>query len=404
MKKLIYLICFSCLLFGCKAKWAATHPVEDDTYVVVLSLDAFRSDYQDLVDTPTLDSLTRIGVKSGFTPCFPSLTFPNHYSMATGLHPNNHGLVHNRFLTDGFGTYVTGNRSDVENPVFYLGEPIWVTAHKQGLKTASYFWVGTETAIQGMQPDIWKRFDAKVSFQSRADSVIAWLSLPRKERPRLIMWYIEEPDGTSHHHTPNGKETVQLIQDLDNLVGDFCQKMNKLPIADKINFILVSDHGMVAYNPERYINLADYMPLDSFRYVTEGATTLLYPKDGYTETAYNILKTIPYLQVWQKNDVPEKYHYGSNNRIGDLVVLADMGVNLEFRDKSLKSPLKAAHGFDNFAPEMEGIFYGSGPDFKQGEVVAPMLNLNLYLLICRLLNLTPAPNEGDDKVINRLLK
>lgn len=161
-----------------------------ERYVVVLSMDGFRSEYPSRAHTPTLDSLASVGVRSVFRPCFPSVTFPNHYSMATGLHPDHHGLVSNSFYDMKLDSvYRMGNL----DPRFFGGEPIWNTAERQGIRTAPFYWVGSEVPLTGGQPSIWKTFDKSVSFSSRADSVIAWLRLPEAIRPHLIMWYMEEP-------------------------------------------------------------------------------------------------------------------------------------------------------------------------------------------------------------------
>ena len=223
MKKLIYFFLFVLTFSSCTVSQRTFQSKQEKRYVVVLSLDAFRADYPEMYSTPTLDSLAKVGVKSTFRPCFPSLTFPNHYSMATGLHPESHGLVHNTFRTVDGDIYRIADRRKVEDPTFYGGEPIWVTAHRQGLKTASFYWVGSETAIQGVQPDFWKKFDSKVSYSARADSVISWLALPESERPQLVMWYIEEPDHTSHTFAPQSKETRQVVEHLDSVVGQFCK-------------------------------------------------------------------------------------------------------------------------------------------------------------------------------------
>ena len=158
-----------------------------DRYVVVLSLDGFRDDYQTRANTPNLDAIDREGLSGSFRPCYPSLTFPNHYAMATGLHPDHHGIIGNEFWDEQGNRYALGDRKSVENPAFYQGEPLWNTAKRQGVHTASFYWVGSETKINGSQPDRWKKYDSKVPFRDRADSVLTWLNLPAPERPHLIM-------------------------------------------------------------------------------------------------------------------------------------------------------------------------------------------------------------------------
>ena len=344
---------------------------EQERYVVVLSMDGFRSDYPDRAHTPVLDSL----VKAAFRPCYPSVTFPNHYSMATGLHPDHHGLVHNTFWATDLDSsiYKISDRKAVEDPKYYGGEPIWNTAERQGVRTATYFWVGSETAVNGHQPSTWKKFDSK--------------------------------DHSGHVYSPDSSAVVPVIEELDRVLAHFFNQARQLDIFNQIDFIIVSDHGMATYKPENYVNLGDYLPRDSFEMVVEGVPTLLYPRASYTETAYEILKKVPHVTVWKKDEVPAQFVYGTNPRIGDLIVAPNIGTMVHFRSKDKANPaLGGAHGYDNYQPEMEAIFYAAGPSFKQGIETPAMANVNLYGLIAHLLRIEPAPNDGDPAVILPLLR
>lgn len=398
--RILFTVLLKCVLWLFILCTGCTVHDRKDRYVVVLSMDGFRSDYPGRAYTPTLDSLAAVGVCAAFRPCFPSVTFPNHYSMATGLHPDHHGLVNNSFYAaDLDSVYRMANPT----PAFYGGEPIWNTAEKQGVRTASFYWVGSEYPIQGRQPSIWKPFNDKVPFSDRADSVVSWLRLPEEIRPHLIMWYMEEPDAIGHSATPDSSAVVKKVEELDRVLNHFFTEARKLDIFDQIDFIILSDHGMATYTPDKYVNLNDYLPRDSFDYVFDAVPTLLYPKKSYTETAYNILKTVPHVTVWKREEIPAKYVYGTNPRIGDLVVMPDIGTYLHFRDKSSPS-LGGAHGYDNYTPEMEAIFYAAGPSFKKNVKLPVMANVNLYLMIARLLELEPAPNDGDSVVVNTLFR
>lgn len=400
------------MLAGCARGLRRVHCahefIEDQLprYVVVLSLDGFRADYQTKTTTPHLDAMDREGVSGAFRPCYPSLTFPNHYSMATGLHPNNHGLVSNEFWDEAGRHYKLGNRKSVEDPTFYLGEPLWNTARRQGLQTASFYWVGSETPIGGHHPHRWKRYDSRVPFRDRADSVISWLSEPIESRPRLVMWYIEEPDHTGHHHSPEADETHLMIRQVDSVVGYFRSRLATLPIAQQVDFILVSDHGMMAYDRAKEVNLADYLPIDSFRHVSTGPFTHLYPKESYVEEAYRILKTVPYVQVYRKGDLPERLHFGSSHRIGELVVMADLGASIHFLPKGKRiNRLAAGHGFDNKHPEMLALFKAVGGSFVPGRKLHhPIPNITLYPLVCRLLGIEPAVHDADLDLARSLIR
>ena len=377
-----------------------------DRYVVILSLDGFRADYQGRAHTPNLDQMDREGLSGSFRPSYPTLTFPNHYAMATGRYPNNHGLIGNEFWDERGAHYRLGDRKAVEDPAFYKGEPLWNVARRHGLKSASFFWVGSETPIGGYHPDRWKRFNDKVPYTDRADSVISWLNLPLAERPRLLMWYIEEPDHTGHHEGPESPKTLRMVEKMDSIIGYFRTKLAQLPVRDQVDFILVSDHGMQSFDRSKAVNLADYLPLDSFEHVATGPFTHLYPKKSYTETAYKILKTVPHISVYRKGELPERLHFGSSPRIGELVLLADLGTQIFFNPQGIPADfLHAGHGFDNKHPEMSAVFKAVGPDFKAGRhLSAPIPNITLYPLVCKILGITPGEHDADESLAETLIK
>jgi predicted AlkP superfamily pyrophosphatase or phosphodiesterase len=394
-------------LIGLGFFWLASCSLQKDSnrYVVVLSMDGFRADYPEKAHTPTLDSLARVGVRAALRPSFPSVTFPNHYTLATGLYPDHHGLVNNSFYAPDLGkVYHIGDSKSVSDPAFYGGEPIWNTAEKQGVKAATFFWVGSEAPIQNMRPSIWKHFDKRVSFKARADSVVAWLKLPAKERPHLILWYMEEPDATGHACGPDSSATLHCVERMDSVLAYFFGKARQLAIFKQIDFLIVSDHGMATYYPQNYVNLNDYLPRDSFDYVFDGVPTFLYPKPGYEQTAWEILQKVPRVKAYKKEDLPADYHYGKNPRIGGLVVVPQIGTYLQFRPES--HPRKGgAHGYDNFTPQMQAIFYAAGPSFRKGFYLhKPLPNVDIYSLIARLLTLKPAPNDGNAHDTDSLLK
>lgn len=397
IKRISYFVWFFCCLLTVGCRPSDTAP---ERYVVVLSMDGFRSDYPERAHTPTLDSLGQAGVKAAFRPSYPSVTFPNHYSMATGLHPDHHGIISNSFYDAALDSVYTMRCDD---PRFFGGEPIWNTAERQGVRTAAFYWVGSEIALPSGQPSTWKKFDSSVPFPARADSVIAWLQRPEAERPHLIMWYFEEPDHTGHLCTPDSSATLRMVEHVDSVLGYFFDRARTLDIFDKIDFLVVSDHGMATYTPEESVNLIDYLPRDSFRYVFEGVPTLLYPKAGYADKAYEILKKVPNVTVWRKDEIPEKFVYGKNPRVPELVVAPNIGTYVVFRENP-RAYSGGAHGYDNFTPEMEAIFYAAGPSFKQGVELPAMANVNLYLIIARLLGIEPAPNDGDSATIASLFR
>lgn len=375
-----------------------------ERYAVILSLDGFRYMYLDELSTPNLDAMAAEGVSGSLQSSYPSNTFPNHYSMATGLYPKHHGIVNNRFWVDELNDYYKlGDSARVYNPAFYGGEPIWNTAEKQGIKAGSYFWVGSETAVQNMRPSYWKKYNAETSFTARADSVIAWLQKPIEERPRLITWYIQEPDHTGHTYGTGSDQLKSMVSTVDSVVGYFRSELAKLPIASQVDFIIVSDHGMKDYEPDKIVNLMDYLPADSFRYIVDGTPTLLYTKHPeYIDEAMKVLENVPHVTAYRRADVPARFHYSEGDRLGDIVVMPELGGYIFFREKpELKLP--AGHGFDNTLPEMQAIFFGVGPSFAKGKKVSQVPNVAIYPLLCHILQLTPAPNDGTEEDVQKLL-
>lgn len=384
--------------------WTPEETKLQGRYTVIVSIDGFRAEYFGRAHTPALNAMATEGVRAILTPMYPSNTFPNHYSMATGLHPQNHGLVNNSFWDEDLQDYYKlGDIERVHNPDFYWGEPIWNTAEKQGIKAGSYYWVGSETAIQGMHPSYWKVFDGNDSFVARADSVLAWLRKPEEERPRLITWYLQEPDAAAHHHGTQSQETLDMIAHVDSVIGYFRSELGKLPIANLVDFIVVSDHGMADLDPDKVVNLMDYLPRDSFSFVVEGAPTLLYAKSPeYVDVALEVLKTIPYITAYRTSEVPERFHYNKGGRLGDIVVMPELGASIFFRDEP-RLEKKAGHGFDNQLPEMQAIFFAVGKSFAKGKEVGAVPNITIYPLLCRLQGLTPAPNDASEADVDRLL-
>jgi predicted AlkP superfamily pyrophosphatase or phosphodiesterase len=323
--------------------------------------------------------------------------------MATGLYPNNHGIVQNRFYAADVGKeFAVGSAEAIATEAFWGGEPVWVTAKKQGVKTAAFYWVGSETPVQGMQPDIWKPYDHLFPFAQRVDTVVQWLELSQPVRPHLIMWYFHEPDEAGHHYGPESPQTAAQVYLLDSLMGVFMDRLSRLPIADSVNVIVTSDHGMTALSPERTVCIDDYVSSNMVERVYAGASTLVYTKPKYREQVYADLQKMPHVKVYRREEMPERYHYGSNPRIGDLVVVADCGWTIS--RKGSRSKLLGAHGYDNACKDMDMIFFAYGPAFRQGYVQPPMANVDLYPLITRILGIEPAANDGDMERVEGMLK
>jgi predicted AlkP superfamily pyrophosphatase or phosphodiesterase len=371
-------------------------------YVLLVSLDGFRWDYCKIYNTPNLNRLAKEGVKAErLISSFPTVTFPNHYSIATGLYPDHHGLINNSFPAPDLGLfYRMGDRTAVENPAFYGGEPVWETAEKQGARSASFYWVGSEAR----HPSYWKKYDESVTYEARIDTVIKWLGYPPEKRPELVTLYFDEPDATGHKFGPVSRQTERIVERLDSLMGVLRSKLSGLPEAKKINLIIVSDHGMEAISAERYINLKSLVPDRMIASISGGNPVyLINPSTGKKDSILYLLNKSKGLKAWSKSELPSRWHYGTNLRIPEIVVVADSSWSIGTRPDG-SSLRGGAHGYDNANSDMYAIFYAAGPSFKKNYKFKELNNVDIYNLICKILNITPAKNDGDPAHIKGMLR
>ena len=402
-------LCFLLLtgLFGtaCQSK--------NDRYTVIISLDGSRWDYADYYDMPFFDSLATVGVKARMEASFPSSTFPNHYTMATGLVPDHHGLVNNSFWNpDTQHGYAIGDKESRYDARYYGGEPIWITAQKQGVKCGVVYWVGSDIPVgpEGNAfPTYYRHWDEDPhwTFEERCDEIVRLLSLPQKERPRLVMGYFDEPDHQGHVHGPISPECKQMTERMDSLMHSLYLRLKALPIGKKLNFILAGDHGMTEISPERFIGWYDVMPEEWIERIVGNLPTSIWVKEDYVDSLYNRLKQVEHLNVWKHGEVPAYLNYGTSNRLGDLIVSPDLGWQFYFAP----SRNHGTHGFDPTETDMMVAFRAVGPDFKEG-YEAPFTegeksafhNTDLYPLLCKLLGVKPAPVDGKLERIQKILK
>ncbi len=389
--------------------------------VVVLSMDGFRWDYPDIYHTPNLDRIAKAGCKAGsLKPSYPSKTFPNHYAIATGLYPDHNGIVQNSFYDPKLDrTFRMGDRQAVEDSIFWEGEAIWETAERQGVKTAAYFWVGSESN-EHYRPGISKKYESGFPYKQQIDTVFKWLSMPSDIRPELVMFYFDEPDKTSHAFGPESPETKKVVENLDKLLGTL---LDGLKIIEKksslaIDLIILSDHGMGHIPAGQQIFLEDIIDLKKIKRINGGSPVLiLEPDPEASAELYVKLKSTQHLKVWKRTELPPRYHYGTHIRIPELIVEADSAYGIEIRHKAegkgLKEGEKAQgsglnyslgmHGYDPDNRDMHGIFYAMGPSFKKGFVQPTFENVNIYSLLARLLKVQPAKTDGNLNLVKGML-
>tara|TARA_B100001029_G_C15056877_1_gene455085 strand:- start:1205 stop:2425 length:1221 start_codon:yes stop_codon:yes gene_type:complete len=388
---------------------------QDDTYVLLISFDGFRYDYMNSIHTPNFDFVEQNGTKAtSLKPVFPSLTFPNHYSIATGAYSANHNITGNTFYDKKLNKkYSLYDKKSVRNPDFYKSEPIWVTAEKQNIKTGSFFWVGTEAPIKGVYPSIFKFYDGAVPFKSRIDSVINWFQIDGPKRPRLILLYFSEPDHTGHIYGINRNKINESVSEMDNLLGYLIDELKKIEIFSKLNIIITSDHGMVDVSENKLIVLDDFISdLDKVYIDGSGSHVQIdYKVDDeyYINNLFNDLISIPNSRVWKKSDIPAIFNF-TNNNTGDFLLLADEGwfITTNSLLSKKKFTLRGMHGYDPSIKNMHGIFYAMGPQIKSNYKINSFENIHIYSLICKILNIEEYKGidgpDGNIKVLENILK
>jgi predicted AlkP superfamily pyrophosphatase or phosphodiesterase len=383
--------------------------------VILISIDGFHPNYLDKYSAPTLNLLARQGVRARWmTPVYPSLTFPNHYSIATGLYPDRHGIVGNNIYDPEFKqTFSLSKREEVQNGRWWLGEPIWVTAEKQGQRTAAFFFPGTEAEIGGKRLSQWKTYDDKIPNSERIDTALSWLDLPDSERPRLILTYFSDVDHAGHQSGPDSNEVRQAVADVDMALKRLVDGLKSRGIFERVNIIIVSDHGMSRIDPGQVTLLDDYFDTQQAEAVSwNGSSVNIFPKPGMEQAIYSTLKSKapPHVTVYRRRDIPARFHYSKSGRIGAIVVMADEGWTILSRTR-YRAPAangggayRGTHGYDNRAESMRAIFVAHGPAFKQSQVVEPFENVDVYNVLAEILKLKPANNDGGDAAANAVLR
>ncbi|MEJ0088253.1 MAG: ectonucleotide pyrophosphatase/phosphodiesterase [Limisphaerales bacterium] len=377
-----------------------------DRILILISLDGFRWDYLQKFNPPHLTRLAADGVRAErLISAFPSLTFPNHYTIVTGLWPEHHGIIGNNFYDPAFKT----NFAIFDNPGptearWWGGEPIWVTAIKQGRVADCVFWPGSEAAIQGVRPTEWKVFDKKADPTNCVDVALGWLA-QTNQRPSLITLYFHQTDTVGHHDGPDSPQMVAAVAQVDNAIGRLVDGIHRLKLDDAVNLVIVSDHGMTEVSTNRIIALDDFVDLDKVQVDFSGAVAGLRPLDGNTDALYgSFAGKENHFHVYRRENIPERFHFREGGRIPPVILLADEGwyISKEM-PKPGRSLLKATHGFDPQLESMGAIFIATGPAFRHGVVIPPVENVNIYNLLCDTLGLKPAPNDGDDRLMKEVL-
>lgn len=377
--------------------------------LLLISIDAFRANYLARHESPTLAALAENGVHAQWLqPSFPSLTFPNHYTLVTGLYPDHHGVVNNTMYDRELGKFSLSRHDAVRDGRWWNGgEPIWVSADKAGLKTATMFWPGSEARIHGHRPDYWEPYDGKVTADQRVDKILGWLDLPAAERPDFLTLYFDHVDHAGHRYGPDTPQVDAAIKHVDQALGRLVDGLKQRHLFKHMNIIVVSDHGMASTPRKNVILLDKVIDLDQVHVVAMGILAGVIPKPGHADSvAAKLLKPHPHMTCWRKADIPARYHYGSNPRIPPLDCLAEDGWQIS-STRALahrKFPLSLGnHGYDNSDPNMRALFIAHGPAFRKGETVPSFPNVDVYPLMTHLLGIKAQPNDGNFDAVRGML-
>lgn len=363
-------------------------------YVVMVSLDGFRYDYPTKWGTPNLDAIAKAGASTptGMRPSYPSITFPNHYTLVTGLRPEHNGIVSMEFYSPERAERYAYNSKAGTDGSWYRGVPLWVLAEKQGMRSASLFWPGSAAEIDGVRPSYYLNFDDKLDNHARIQQIVNWLALPAAERPHMITLYYSDTDHAGHEHGPDSEETRDAVHRVDALMGELWQKLQATGLP--VDLIVTTDHGMIQLDP-KFVGLDQLVDLNGVK--TEGA--LLYPKtEADKERIYRALKALhdPRFDVYRRAKVPKSIHYRADPNEGDPVVIAHAPYNVKAHIAPMKGLYVASHGFDaNTTTQMKGIFFAAGPDVKPGVELPSFDNVDVYPFVAKLLELQPGRTDGE---------
>ncbi|XP_067141418.1 venom phosphodiesterase-like [Centruroides vittatus] len=382
-----------------------------DHPLLLISLDGFRSDYLERKLTPAIQWLAQCGVQGPMQPVFPSKTFPNHYTIVTGLYPETHGIVDNKIYDPiTKERFSVGNRESLKS-IWWLKDPLWVTNERENKKSAVYFWPGSEVKINNVRPTYFRTYNGKLPLECQIQTIFSWLDLPSDSRPSFITIHLNEPDTTGHNFGPYSKQMNETLESVDAFISELMTGLHKRDLLGCINVIIVADHGMEDTSCSRILTYDKYLGNLETEFLLYGVTARIRPKNS---SEYSIKETVKmmkckneHFRVYDKRQLPKRFHYSDNYRIDPIVIDLDPQW-LIFKNSHNESGKDlcdgGAHGYDNIEPSMRALFVGHGPDFKSHLVVKPFPNIELYNVMADLINVTAQPNNGTEGSLNHILR
>lgn len=395
------------LLAACAATPAPTGPAPAHTAphtLLLISLDGVHPDALTRGDTPHLSRLAETGVQAEWmTPSYPTLTFPNHYTLVTGLRPDRHGIVHNSMSSPDLGRFMLSNREAVGDARWWNdGEPLWVTAEKAGLVTATMFWPGSEAPVRGVRPTHWNLFDATLPKADRVDTVLEWLTAPPDSRPRLATLYFEHPDSAAHANGPGSLQMREAMRAVDAQIGRLVDRIRAAGLEDCVDLVIVSDHGMAEVPEGNVVAFEDMADPDDVEPVSFGQVIGFQPVPGREAAAASaLLGAHDRYDCWRKEELPSQWHYGSHRRIPPIICQMHEGwdaLPAQFIERRPPGS-RGSHGYAPTLPSMRAIFIANGPSFASGKRIPAIDNVDVYPLLARLIGVEPADHDGDPSAL-----
>lgn len=386
--------------------------------LVLISIDAFRPDYIDRGLTPNLKALAAGGAQAQMLPSFPSLTFPNHYTLVTGKVPDHHGVVANYMYDPTYPGATPENRlayfdkAKGTDGFWWKGAtPVWVSAERAGLTAGSVYWPGSQAQIGGVKLELSPAWDKNSTSDTRVQQILSWMDLPPAQRPKLYLLYFDQVDQDGHHHGPDSAELNQSLAEVDAAIGHLLAGMKQRGMA--ANIVVVSDHGMISVSPDRVTYLSDSLgglPADArtdprYDLIYWGSVAMLNAKAGHEADVDRLTHMhFDHMQCWHKGDIPARFQFGRNPRVTDVVCLGEPGWQVGgIRTAGIGTDV-GNHGYDPATPEMHAIFIANGPDVRPGVRLATFPNVDVYDFEMKLLGLKPEPNDGNLAPLKPALK
>lgn len=386
---------------------------ESHPTLILVSFDGWRWDYHTKARVPNLRNVMARGVRAeALVPSYPTETFPNHYTLVTGLYPGHHGVVANSMRDPRTGRrFGMDRRDEVSNPMWWGGEPIWNLIQRAGGHTAPMFWPGSEAPIGGLRPTYWLPYDHRLPNEDRVDRVLQWMDLPPPDRPSFVTLYFSDVDSAGHSYGPESIELAQALERVDAALGRLLRGLEARGLRHQVNLVIASDHGMAETSRQRVIFIDDYLTPEDGDIVDLNPTLGIWPGASRAEDVYRRLATAhPRLNVYRRETTPEHWRYRTHERVAPIVGVADEGWSILRREQVDRlvrytgSRVGGNHGYDPAAKSMHGLFVAAGPAFRSGEVVPPLENVDLYAVLCRVLGVAPGRHDGDLRRASTLLR